>query len=291
MTLVSCHQGDDPILSGGNNSTEQEEENENEENEENEEETADIRVLTFEDADYVAGVNFVGEESWSSLIDNAQYGGLLLYGESGWGSDVCYQWTDTDNTFLHTELLFSWGSYALWNGGHALSNFVEMDLANGSDATQLSVYYSDATTGLGGNNGSENFCIHYGAVDESAEASSFPTLSFDDGQAHLIDHMYVCPTTYFVNAATNGNGSTDAAGADDYVKIVVTGYDIEGITTGTAEFFLIEDGVCVEGWNKFDLSSLGEVSFITTNMVGSVTNSYGFSLPAYFAFDDVAVVF
>ena len=42
----------------------------------------DLRVLTFEDADYKGGTNFAGGSNWSSLIDDPQYMGPLLYGGS-----------------------------------------------------------------------------------------------------------------------------------------------------------------------------------------------------------------
>ena len=43
-----------------------------------------LRVLTFEDADYKGGKNFAGGNDWTSLVDDPQYGGKLLYG-SGMG--------------------------------------------------------------------------------------------------------------------------------------------------------------------------------------------------------------
>lgn len=61
----------------------------------------DLRVLTFEDTDYKGGTNFAGGNNWSSLIDDPQYGGKLLYGSGGAGvdsADEAYQWTDTNNT-------------------------------------------------------------------------------------------------------------------------------------------------------------------------------------------------
>ena len=42
----------------------------------------ELRVLTFEDADYKGGTNFAGGNNWTSLIDSPQYGGQMLYGES-----------------------------------------------------------------------------------------------------------------------------------------------------------------------------------------------------------------
>ena len=60
----------------------------------------ELRVLTFEDADYKGGTNFAGGSNWSSLIDDPQYGGKLLYGSGGGvdSIDAAYKWTDTNNT-------------------------------------------------------------------------------------------------------------------------------------------------------------------------------------------------
>ncbi|MCS3024912.1 DUF4465 domain-containing protein [Bacteroides xylanisolvens] len=45
-------------------------------------------------------------------------------------------------------------------------------------------------------------------------------------------------------------------------------------------------------WTKWDLSALGKVVKIDFNVtLGSNDNGYGFSQPAYFAYDDVAVRF
>ena len=63
----------------------------------------DLRVLTFEDADYKGGANFAGGSDWTSLIDDPQYGGKLLYGSDGAGvttESEAYKWTDENNTML-----------------------------------------------------------------------------------------------------------------------------------------------------------------------------------------------
>lgn len=255
-------------------------------------ESDDFVILTFEDADYKGGENFIGETSWSSLIDSPQYGGLLLYGESGMGvSENPYTWTDENNTFLSSTLVNGWGTYCYWSGGHAISNYVEMDLAKGSDQTQLSVYYQDPVTGKGGHNGSENFCVHFGYADNSDFGLGIcPEISFADGKEHIIDHMYICNTTYLANVAINGNSLSAAMGPDDFLKIEATGCDLEGNEVGTLEFSLVDEtGAPLEGWNKFSLKSLGKISYVKLNVVGSSDNGYGLSQPAYFAFDDVAV--
>ena len=75
----------------------------------------ELRVLTFEDADYKGGTNFAGGNNWTSLIDSPQYGGKLLYGESGAGVDsvdAAYKWTDKNNTWLSNTLSEGYGSAA-----------------------------------------------------------------------------------------------------------------------------------------------------------------------------------
>ena len=47
----------------------------------------------------------------------------------------------------------------------------------------------------------------------------------------------------------------------------------------------------MEEWTKIDLSQLGKVSKLTFNLECGVDNGYGMSMPAYFAFDDVEVLF
>ncbi|WP_195498189.1 DUF4465 domain-containing protein [Alistipes senegalensis] len=44
-------------------------------------------------------------------------------------------------------------------------------------------------------------------------------------------------------------------------------------------------------WQKWNLSELGKVSRIEFNVTGDSDNGYGFSQPAYFAWDDLAVRF
>ena len=60
-----------------------------------------LRVLTFEDEDYKGSGNYVTAKDWSTLIDDPQYGGLLLYGEEGYGiynKEDNYRWNGTTKT-------------------------------------------------------------------------------------------------------------------------------------------------------------------------------------------------
>ena len=251
-----------------------------------------LAILTFEDEDFKGSSadQCTGVADWSSLIDNPQYGGPLLYGESGYGLDENYYWCDTDNTFLAHEMPYNWGSYCYWGGGHAISNYGSNDIkSNGGYETQLTVYNKNANgnvTSGSGHNGSNNFCVQYGYRDNSGySAENLPYFYFSDGVARVIDHMYVNNTTYALNCYVSGNDLTAAIGKDDWVKIVAIGDN-----DNTSEFYLCNgpDNI-VTDWTKWDLSSLGEVTMVEFNIEGSSDNGYGFSQPAYFAYDDVAV--
>lgn len=253
-----------------------------------------MRVLTFEDEDYRGGTNFVGRTDWSSLIDNPQYGGSLLYGSSGYGPSD-YYWHDDGNTFLYHSFPESYGTTCYWGGGHGISNYVEMNMSNGDFNHQLAVYYKDPVTGYGGRNGSQNFCVHYGYKDDSGytDAMILPSIYFSDGKARVVDHMYVMWNTYLANCIFNGNSLTEPVGPDGYVRVMATGYDengdkIEGIQP---EFYFAGQDANITGWSKWDLSGLGAVTKIEFNMGGDSDNGYGFSQPAYFCYDDVAVRF
>ena len=259
----------------------------------------ELRVLTFEDADYKGGTNFAGKSDWSSLIDSPQYGGSMLYGD-GSGFDTlekAYKWTDSGNTELSSRLCNGYGSYCYWSGGHAVSNYASSDfVTNGDFNHQLTVYKAgaegDVRTG-GGHNGSNNFAVHYGYKDKSGYTDSMilPSFSFGDGMARVIDHMYVNNICYALNCYLNGNDLTANIGDDDWVKLIATGYD-GAAKTGEASIYLCNGPKnIVTDWTKFDLSGLGAVTKVEFNITGSSDNGYGFSQPAYFAYDDVAVRF
>ena len=249
----------------------------------------ELRVLTFEDEDYKGS----GKEYWTSLVDSPQYGGPLLYGESGMGP-ADYHWNDEGNTFLAHDMPENYGTTCYWGGGHAISNYVDMDLANGDYQHQLAVYYKDPATGFGGHGGSKNFCVHFGYKDDSSfnMTENLPSVYFMDGVARVVDHMYVMWTTYLANCVSNGNGLTAPLEPDGYVKIIATGYDEDGTKVEPSlEFCLANADGQISEWTKWDLSALGKVLKIEFNMAGDSDNGYGFSQPAYFCYDDVAVRF
>ena len=253
-----------------------------------------LRILTFEDEDakftpYTLDYAGVDITTWSDLIDNPEYGGPLCYGDY---MSCEYTWWDENNTELTHTFPYNYYAYCFWGGGHAISNYASTDYVNyGTYENQLRVYGEEDA---GGHNGSKNFCMHFGYKDNSPwnDTEYLPALSFADGEARVIDHMYVNNSAYAINCYMNGNGLTANIGEEDWVKLLATGYDADGNETGTVEFYMVNgpDYIITE-WAKWDLSGLGAVVSIEFNVTGSSDNGYGYSQPAYFAYDDVAVRF
>lgn len=253
-----------------------------------------LRILTFEDEDakftpYTLDYAGVDITTWSDLIDNPEYGGPLCYGDY---MSCEYTWWDENNTELTHTFPYNYYAYCFWGGGHAISNYASTDYVNyGTYENQLRVYGEEDA---GGHSGSKNFCMHFGYKDNSPwnDTEYLPALSFADGEARVIDHMYVNNSAYAINCYMNGNGLTANIGEEDWVKLLATGYDADGNETGTVEFYMVNgpDYIITE-WAKWDLSGLGAVVSIEFNVTGSSDNGYGYSQPAYFAYDDVAVRF
>lgn len=261
-------------------------------NDDPEEADYELRTLTFESYDsdftpYTLDYCHRRIMSWNDLIDDAQYGGELLYSESMTGESH-YRWTDEGNTNLAHEMCEAYGSYAYWSGAHAISNYASFNVDGADYTRQLSVF------GKGGHNNSMNFAVHNGYIDDSgyATTTAFPALTFSDGIARVIDHLWVTNTLYTYNSLKNGDAYTQPVAKGDWLKAVAIGYDAQGRKTGTTEIYLCNGPEkIITDWVKWNLSSLGAVVKVAFNVEGSEKTEWGLVRPAYFAYDDVAVRF
>ena len=254
----------------------------------------ELRVLTFEDADakfeeYTLDYCNAEIATWSDLIAGKQYGDELIYDMTGAGP---YYWYDQNNTELYHAFPYNYYSYAYWGGGHAISNFANTDYVTyGNYNYQLMVY---AEEGQGGHNGSANFAMHYGYIDghPTNRTEELSSIGFYDDKERVIDHMYINLSCYILNCLVNGNDLTGKLTEVDSMYITATGFDAEGNKTGESTFYLAQNGqILVTEWTKWDLRALGAVSKVYFNVGGTNQNKDGFSQPAYFAYDDVAVQF
>ena len=289
----------------------------------------ELRVLTFEDAhaefepytlDY-AGVNIA---KWSDLIDDPQYGGPMTYGDY---TTAAYTWYDEGNTELSHTFPDNY-AYCFWGGGHAISNYWGEGFDNEDRNRHIAKYYGqDYVDQWEGQPGADaylgwfsvqmmvpvaphsgnNFVVHYGYKDGKNYIENLPEIVFYDGETRVIDHMYVTNTNYTLNQLVKGvmseegntfGGNWEGLTEDAWLKIVAYGFedpdaDAYADPDSQVEFYLVQGMNVVTDWEKWDLSGLGEVAKVRFNFLYSdaMGGSYGFTIPGYFAYDDVAVRF
>lgn len=188
-------------------------------------------------------VTFEGA-NWNDLIDTPEYGGKLLYGESGQGfsedNDV-YEWTDY-TTSLHSKINNAWGSWCYWSGGAAVSNY-HCDIADGGPDKQLSI-----PTGLNAHSGS-NFLVLYGYSDGNEYSTdSRPVLDFKDGKARKIKGLWLTNNSYFLHSLSQGDGYNSPAIASTRISAVFEGYNAEGTSTGTVKCVIQDGTTSVTDW-------------------------------------------
>lgn len=214
---------------------------------------------------------------WNALIDGVQYGGELLYGDMNAMTGTQYSWYDSENTGLASELCADAnGAHIYWNGGEAISNYIDKNV-DACDYTKQLAIPTD-----GGHNGSKNFCVHNGSINDYSPTTGY--IYFKDTQPRIIGHLWVTNTSYYLGTVNQ------IATASDWTKIVATGYDGNDTVVGTSEFYLTKDGKSINEWTKWELSALGACVKVAFDIQSSMHNEYGMVAPAYFAYDDVAVV-
>lgn len=286
----------------------------------------ELRVLTFEDQDvkfYPYTLDYAGVEitKWSDLIDNPQYGGPLTYGDY---TNTAYTWWDEGNTELCHTFPYNY-AYCFWGGGHAISNYWGEGWSDEDRDKHIAKYYGeDYVTENAGNDqmlgwfnlqmmipveaySGSNFAVHYGYKDDQSFVENLPELSFGDDMARVIDHMWVTNTNYTLNQLYNGvkseagnsfGGNWEGLTKDAWLKLVAQGFDDVNADAyaepiSEVEFYLVQGEEVVTDWQKWDLSGLGAVKKVRFNFLYSdeMGGRYGFTIPGYFAYDDIAVRF
>lgn len=235
-----------------------------------------------------------------------------------------YTWWDEGNTEL-THTFPDNYAYCFWGGGHAISNYWGEGFTNEDRDKHIAKYYGeDYVQENAGNDAmlgwfnlqmmtpvrahsGNNFAVHYGYKDFFSYVTNLPEISFADGEARVIDHMYVTNTNYTLNQLVCGvmseagntfGGSWEGLTEDAWLKIVAYGFDdveadADAEPISQVEFYLVQGMEVVTDWQKWDLSGLGKVAKVRFNFLYSedMGGKYGFTIPGYFAYDDIAVRF
>jgi hypothetical protein len=240
-------------------------------------------MLDFESAtvEYLAGPTIACENFYSDF-DGIQYKGYT---------------DETTNLKLSINATVGEG-YRSWFGA-AVSNLTDKTTAGLTN--QCSVY------GTGGQGGSKNFAV----VACDSFDPSVNTLAFAEPTVETsFSHLWVTNTTYAALSMLNGDSyarkfayPTEAtenteATPGDWFLLTITAKDSAGLATGEkvefylADFRTAESKGVVTGWEKVDLSPLGDkVHSIHFSLWSSDTSTSGentyMNTPAYFCFDDV----
>ena len=290
----------------------------------------ELRILTFEDDENKKFESFVLDyqgleegyweiNTWSDLIDTKQQDGDKLYALAWYNGDqALYRWWDQNHTDLsHAFYDNGWATFA--GGGHAISDYTEPEYHGDYLRPYLEKYYDNPSdywgwqylqlmTPIGAHSG-KNFAVHYGYKDFMSMVEVLPSLEFAETGPHIIDHMYVTCTNYMLNQTIEGVSREDTDSGDQFggnwdgldkyddawLTIVARGYASKDDTEpySSSEFYLVNGKDVVLDWRKWDLTELGmvekvEFDFAYSDQMGGI---YGFTIPAYFAYDDVAVRF
>ena len=184
-------------------------------------------------------------------------------------------------------------------GGWGYPWFVSSYNANSLDQDSYGYYTYDlyvynpnitgeSTTG-GGNNGSDNFLTTFGYLDLAYPyGDGRPIFKFADGKARTVESLYVTSTCYFYSVAVAGNPLSPALYDD--VTYYATGFDADGNELGTVTMTFATTEYVPDKWIKWDnLSELGPIVELRLNQAGGADNGYGYSLPAYYAVDDITI--
>lgn len=186
--------------------------------------------------------------------------------------ETCY-WNSGDYTFAtYTD---DWGT----------KYYYDFVVTNSTSSTFVSTA-DQYNSSCGGAKSGANYAVWYDNYNGTA-----PVMMPNEMQ---ISGFYVSNTAWVEDAILNGDGLSTVPGgfADgDYLKLVITGYDIEEEEVGSVTYTLAE---CtgktikyVKDWRWVDLTGLGDkVISIKFSMTGTKKNDWGLTTPTYFCMDD-----
>jgi len=168
----------------------------------------------------------------------------------------------------------------------ALSN--KTDVTTAGYTNQHAAYALPQGRGFGG---SGNYAVANNSFPGEAR------VSFPEPTALL--GTYVANTSYAYLAVVDGNDGAGFVkgpfGPDDWFRLHLMGFDEQGESTGTVEFYLADyrngKSDAVSEWTWVDLRALGpNVSRLEFQLESTDVGDFGMNTPAYFAIDNLTLV-
>ena len=107
----------------------------------------------------------------------------------------------------------------------------------------------------------------------------------------VVPGFYITNSSYAYNSLTGGDPYAKKFDKGDWFKLTITGYDADGVVTGTKDYYLADlrdeaTAFIINDWRYVDLSCLGEVAKIGFELSSTDTGDWGMNTPAYFCFDN-----
>jgi len=209
--------------------------------------------------------------------DTATFEDLDLPAESYWdGSDGSGGFTSAGVHFGNNYNA-EWGS---WDG---------FSYSNITDTTAMALAGQYNAIAGAGQGDSGNYAVAYiGWILP-------PTVTLSE--PGIVDGLSVTNTNYTYYAILHGEVFSKKFGGQsgndpDWFMLTITGKDVDGVVTGTVEFYLADyrfadnaDDYILDTWQHVDLTSLGEVMSLEFTLSSSDVGDWGMNTPAYFAID------
>lgn len=205
--------------------------------------------------------------------------------------DTMVYWSGSDGSgsFSSGGVTFPNEYQGYWSGGFIYSRSTDVTTAG---------YLNDfsAFTGMGANN-SSNYAV----------SNSYSGSSIDFGEETELTSIALTNSTYAAlsmlngdffgkvfGSVTNAQGNPDGTNGEDYFRVLITGFDMNGDTTEQVVFYLADyrfadstQDYIVDSWETVDLTSLGTVRYLEFKLESSDVGANGMNTPAYFALDNL----
>ena len=174
--------------------------------------------------------------------------------------------------------------FVYWYGFAVSSN---TDMLTADYSNQFSVY------GTGGAGGSKQFAVAY---QDNFNGVDSTYLQLSPGKELRFKSLEINNSTYTALTIKNGNDfakkfESGPGEEGDWFKVVITGYDANGLKTRDIDFYLADyrnnATIFCDDWQTVNLLPLGSVNRITFRFESSDTGSFGINTPTYACIDNI----
>lgn len=157
-----------------------------------------------------------------------------------------------------------------------------------TDRTTAGIVNQYSTYAESGAEKSKNFAIAFAGFESPTN------FQFVSDQTYTLKSVMLNNSTYTALSIKDGDSFSKQFEADDWFKVIFTGYNVDGTVGKTVEFYLADyrdnkEYICNE-WTKADLESLGKVNKVTITFDSTDKGEFGVNTPQYVCLDNLVYV-